>query len=51
VETYRLAPRKGDRLLFLAGIARANKNLNYAVDLARKYDFDLDIAGARAGSY
>jgi len=45
VETYKLAPRKGDRLLFLAGIARANKNLNYAVDLARKYDFDLDIAG------
>jgi glycosyltransferase involved in cell wall biosynthesis len=45
VDDYRLAPRKTDRLLFLAGIARASKNLNRAVDLARKFDFGLDIAG------
>jgi glycosyltransferase involved in cell wall biosynthesis len=45
VEQYRLAPHKGSALLFLAGIARASKNLNRAVDLARTFDFDLDIAG------
>jgi glycosyltransferase involved in cell wall biosynthesis len=45
VDAYRLAERKGERLLFLAGIARSGKNLNRAVDLARKFDFGLDIAG------
>ena len=44
-DSYRLAGMKNDRLLFLAGIARAGKNLNRAVDLARKFDFPLDIAG------
>jgi len=45
IDSYRLAGSKNDRLLFLAGIARAGKNLNRAVDLARKFDFPLDIAG------
>ncbi|MCX8568727.1 MULTISPECIES: glycosyltransferase [Hyphomicrobiales] len=45
VDEYRLSAGKNDRLLFLAGIARASKNLNRAVGLARKYDFGLDIAG------
>ncbi len=45
VDSYRLAGSKTDRLLFLAGIARAGKNLNRAVDLARRFDFPLDIAG------
>ncbi|MEI8697941.1 MULTISPECIES: glycosyltransferase [unclassified Mesorhizobium] len=44
-DTYRLAGSKNDRLLFLAGISRASKNLNRAVDLAKKFDFPLDIAG------
>ena len=44
-DAYRLAGSKNDRLLFLAGIARAGKNLNRAVDLAKKFDFPLDIAG------
>jgi glycosyltransferase involved in cell wall biosynthesis len=44
-DSYRLASSKNDRLLFLAGIARAGKNLNRAVDLARKFHFPLDIAG------
>ncbi|CDX25984.1 Glycosyltransferase [Mesorhizobium sp. ORS 3324] len=45
VDAYRLAAAKTSRLLFLAGIARAGKNLNRAVDLARAFDFELDIAG------
>ena len=45
VDAYHLATRKNDRLVFLAGIARPGKNLNRAVDLARKFDFGLDIAG------
>ncbi|TJW02558.1 MAG: glycosyltransferase family 4 protein [Mesorhizobium sp.] len=45
VDSYRLAGSKNDRLLFLAGIARAGKNLNRAVELAKKFDFPLDIAG------
>lgn len=45
VDAYRLAAGKNERLFFLAGIARAGKNLNRAVDLARKYDLGLDIAG------
>lgn len=45
VDAYRVAKAKNDRMLFLAGIARASKNLNHAVDLARKYGFGLDIAG------
>ena len=44
-DAYRLTASKNDRLLFLAGIARAGKNLNRAVDLAKKFDFPLDIAG------
>jgi glycosyltransferase involved in cell wall biosynthesis len=44
-ELYRLAGHKTDRLLFLAGIARAGKNLNRAVELAGTFDFPLDIAG------
>ena len=44
-DAYRLAGSKNGRLLFLAGIARAGKNLNRAVDLAKKFDFALDIAG------
>ena len=44
-DAYRLADSKNGRLLFLAGIARAGKNLNRAVDLAKKFDFPLDIAG------
>lgn len=44
-EAYRLADKKSERLLFLAGIARAGKNLNRAVDLAKTFDFTLDIAG------
>ncbi|RWK25702.1 glycosyltransferase [Mesorhizobium sp.] len=45
IDAYRLAAIKTDRLLFLAGIARAGKNLNRAVDLAKAFDFQLDIAG------
>ncbi len=45
LDSYRLGGMKNNRLLFLAGIARAGKNLNRAVDLARKFDFPLDIAG------
>ncbi|MER8569184.1 glycosyltransferase [Mesorhizobium sp. M0924] len=45
VDAYRLSAAKGDRLLFLAGIARSSKGLNRAVDLAKKFDFGLDIAG------
>jgi glycosyltransferase involved in cell wall biosynthesis len=45
VDDYRLCAAKNDRLLFLAGIARAGKNLNRAVDLAKAFDFTLDIAG------
>jgi hypothetical protein len=45
VDEYRLSPSKGRNVLFLAGIARSSKGLNRAVDLARKFDFQLDIAG------
>jgi len=45
IDEYRLSAKKNDRLLFLAGIARAGKNLNRAVDLAKAFDFPLDIAG------
>lgn len=45
VDAYRLAGAKNDRLLFLAGIARASKNLNRAVELAQRFGFGLDIAG------
>lgn len=45
VDAYRLADRKVDRLLFLGGIARAGKGLNRAVGLAKKFNFELDIAG------
>lgn len=45
VDAYRLSATKNRRLVFLAGISRAIKNLNRAVDLARKYDLELDIAG------
>ncbi|WFP77109.1 glycosyltransferase [Mesorhizobium sp. WSM4906] len=45
VDAYRLSAAKTDRLLFLAGIARVGKNLNRAVDLAKTFDFRLDIAG------
>ncbi|AZO57953.1 MAG: glycosyltransferase family 4 protein [Mesorhizobium sp.] len=45
VDDYRLAESKSDRLLFMAAIARAGKGLNRAVELARKFDFPLDIAG------
>ncbi|MDG4885179.1 glycosyltransferase [Mesorhizobium sp. WSM4884] len=45
VDAYRLSAAKTDRLLFLAGIARVGKNLNRAVDLAKTFDFQLDIAG------
>ncbi|MER8745892.1 glycosyltransferase [Mesorhizobium sp. M1004] len=45
VDNYRLADKKTDRLLFLGGIARAGKGLDRAVDLAKKFQFDLDVAG------
>ena len=45
IDAYRLSATKTSRLLFLAGIARAGKNLNRAVDLAKAFDFQLDIAG------
>jgi len=45
IDAYRLATRKTDRLLFLAGIARPGKGLARAVDLANKFDFELDVAG------
>ncbi|MES0023169.1 MULTISPECIES: glycosyltransferase [unclassified Mesorhizobium] len=45
VDAYRIAGSKNDRLLFLGGIARAGKGLNLAVDLAKKFNFGLDIAG------
>ncbi|MES0108403.1 glycosyltransferase [Mesorhizobium sp. M0013] len=45
VDAYRIAGLKNDRLLFLGGIARAGKGLNLAVDLAKKFNFGLDIAG------
>ncbi|TGP52617.1 glycosyltransferase [bacterium M00.F.Ca.ET.230.01.1.1] len=45
VDAYRLAPSKNDHLFFMAAIARAGKGLNRAVDLAKKFDFTLDIAG------
>ena len=45
VDDYRLSATKSERLLFLASIARAGKNLNRAVDLAKAFDFALDIAG------
>jgi len=45
VDAYRLAGQKNDRLLFLAGIARAGKNLSRAVELAKEFDFPLYIAG------
>jgi len=45
VDAYHVAARKTERLVFLAGIARPGKNLNRAVGLARKFDFELDIAG------
>lgn len=45
VHSYRLASGKSDRLVFLAGVARPGKNLNRAADLARRFDFKLDIAG------
>ncbi|TIT77068.1 MAG: glycosyltransferase family 4 protein [Mesorhizobium sp.] len=45
IDAYRLSASNTSRLLFLAGIARAGKNLNRAVDLARAFDFQLDIAG------
>ncbi|RWM03848.1 MAG: glycosyltransferase family 4 protein [Mesorhizobium sp.] len=45
VDKYRLSAAKNRNLLFLAGIARSNKGLSRAVDLARKFDFNLDIAG------
>ncbi|MDX8467812.1 glycosyltransferase [Mesorhizobium sp. VK23B] len=45
IDAYRLSASKTSWLLFLAGIARAGKNLNRAVDLARTFDFQLDIAG------
>ncbi|CDX21791.1 Glycosyltransferase [Mesorhizobium sp. SOD10] len=45
VDAYRLAETKNDHLFFMAAIARAGKGLNRAVDLAKKYDFKLDIAG------
>ncbi|WP_378946503.1 glycosyltransferase [Mesorhizobium sp. ANAO-SY3R2] len=45
VDAYRLSNVKNNKLLFLAGIARAIKNLNRAVDLAKTFDFELDIAG------
>lgn len=45
VDEYRLSAGKGDRLLFLGGIARAGKGLNRAVDLAKKFGFGLDVAG------
>lgn len=45
VDAYRLSATKTNRLLFLAGIARVGKNLNRAVDLAKAFDFQLDIAG------
>lgn len=46
VDAYRLAPKKKpNRYIFLAGIARPGKGLSRAVELARKFDFELDIAG------
>ena len=45
VSAYRLAASKNDHLFFMAAIARAGKGLNRAVDLAKKFDFILDIAG------
>ncbi|RVC75839.1 glycosyltransferase [Mesorhizobium sp. M4A.F.Ca.ET.022.05.2.1] len=45
VDDYRLSATRNERLLFLAGVARAGKNLNRAVDLAKTFDFALDIAG------
>ncbi|UCI08277.1 glycosyltransferase [Mesorhizobium sp. B1-1-8] len=45
IDAYRLSAAKTKRLLFLAGIARAGKNLNRAVELAKSFDFPLDIAG------
>lgn len=45
VDAYRLTDKKTGRLLFLGGIARAGKGLGRAVDLAKRFDFDLDVAG------
>lgn len=45
VDDYHLSTSKNRRLLFLAGIARSSKGLNRAVDLAKRFDFGLDIAG------
>lgn len=45
VENYPFYEKKSDRLLFMAGIGRPGKNITRAVDLARQFDFPLDIAG------
>jgi len=36
---------KGPRHLFLSRVNRAGKNITRAIDLARRFDFGLDIAG------
>ncbi len=45
VEEHYFSAKKSDRYLFLAGIARAGKNVTRAIRLARQFDLDLDIAG------
>lgn len=45
VDEYPLRFDKSSRLLFVAGVARPGKNLTGAVRLAKRFDFELDIAG------
>jgi glycosyltransferase involved in cell wall biosynthesis len=45
VEEHYYSAVKSDRYLFLAGIARAGKNVTKAMQLARRLDVGLDVAG------
>jgi glycosyltransferase involved in cell wall biosynthesis len=45
VEEHYFSSVKSRRYLFLAGIARAGKNVTGAIKLARDFDLELDIAG------
>ena len=45
LDEYSFAPASSDRYLFMARVNLAGKNITGAMRLARRFDFELDVAG------
>jgi len=49
-EDYRVSENNNGRLLFFSGFSRPGKNITRAIDLTKRFDLKLDIAGGHRWS-